>query len=353
MSDDVSDGVSYVEGVAEETTSWEAAWERGRACLAGVERWRVDGASPGVELAVLDWGGQGDLVLLHHANGFCAATLAPIAQALRDRFRVVSIDGRGHGDSTSVQPGGDPEAYAWHTLAADLRQAAGQILARTGRARVALAIGHSFGGALPLRAASLDPGHFARLLLCDPVILPEPTPGRRVVPQSNGLAALTRRRRDRFPSRAAAFAHCRSRGLFADFTPEALALYVGEGMVGEGMVGTGTGEAKEEEVTLACPREVEAAIFEGGGASDLIADVESCSAEVVFLHAQRGNFSRERYEEVAARMPRARVAGVDAGHLFPLEQPDRVLAWVDALLADEASGAGAADASAPSDLRPA
>ncbi len=315
-------------GVGAKGTTWEEAWEAGRACLAGARRIRVEGASPEVEIAGLDWGGQGDLILMHHANGFCAATLAPIAQALRDRYRVVSIDGRGHGDSTPVPPGGDPDPYAWQTLAADVRGATRRILERTGHARVALAVGHSFGGALLLRAASLEPADFARLLLCDPVVLPPIAPrDRRDPPKSSGLAAATRRRRDRFPSREAAFEHCRSRRLFADFTPEALALYVGEGMR----------ETGEGDLALKCDREIEAAIFDGGGTDELIGEVESVSAEVVFLHAQRGNFSRAFYETVSARMPRARVESVAAGHLFPLEQPHLVIERIEEMLRAERS----------------
>jgi len=313
-------------------TTWAEAWERGRGCLAGAERIRVAGASPGVEIAGLDWGGDGELVLMHHANGFCAATLAPIAQALCDRYRVVSIDGRGHGDSTPVLPGGDPDAYAWETLAADVRAATREILERTGCGHVALAIGHSFGGALLLRAASLEPAGFARLLLCDPVMRPPRVPHEDRGPaRSSRLAEATRRRRDRFPSREAAFEHCRSRGLFADFTPEALALYLGEGMR----------ETQTGDVALKCDREIEAAIFDGGAEGDLGREVEAVRAEVVFLHAQRGSFSREFYETVAARMSHARVESVSAGHLFPLEEPHLVIERAEAMLRAQRPGAGA------------
>jgi len=287
--------------------------------LEGVTRRRVEGASPEVELALLDWGGEGDLVVLHHANGFCAATMAPIAKALSDRFRVVSIDARGHGDSTSVPPSGEPDPYAWQTLAADLENAVRELLSLTGQERVSLAIGHSFGGALMLRAAIANPSHFERLLLCDPVILP-PLPDPHKAPSaSNVLSESTRKRRDRFPSREEAFRHCRSRDLFANFTPEALALYVGEGMA----------ETAEGDVALKCDREAEAAVFGGGGESRLIEGVERVRAEVVLVHAQRGNFSLEYYEEVASRMTRARVVCLDTGHLFPLEEPERVLKLVD------------------------
>lgn len=336
------------DGVREPQVEWTEAWDRAQACLEGVSRRRIGGASQDVEIALLDWGGEGELAILHHANGFCAATLAPIAQRLSERYRVISIDARGHGDSTPVPPllasvaapsqraadaGATPSAegaahpYAWETLARDLGEVVRSVLEQTGRSRVALGIGHSFGGALMLRAASRAPAQFERLVLCDPVILPPPPPetergaSTATAPGNGGaLAAATRKRRDRFPSRAAAFEHCRSRGLFANFTPEALALYVGEGMR----------ESGEGEIALKCDRQVEAAIFDGGGVGSMIDEIERVSAEVLFVHAQHGNFSLAYYEEIASKMPRARAVSVDAGHLFPLEEPERVFELIDA-----------------------
>lgn len=300
--------------------TWEGAWRRASALLEGAERFRVRGGEPGVEIALLDWGGEGDLVLLHHANGFCGATLAPIAAALADRYRVVAVDARGHGHSTSVAPGGDPDPYAWSTMASDLGSVVHQVLERVGCDRVALGIGHSFGGALSLEAAEKEPELFARLLLLDPVIIdaaPPADPG--AVQRGPDLAAGALRRRDRFASRAEAFEHFRGRGIFADFTPEALALYVGEGI----------GPSPEDDFRLRCRPEVEAAIFSTGHRTDLFEDAPRVKAEVRFLHALRGNFSRERYDALAARMPSARVESLDVGHLFPLEEPDRVLALLD------------------------
>lgn len=305
-------------------TDWEAAWASARKALSGVTEVLVPGAGEGVEIAILDWGGDGPLAFLHHANGFCAETLAPVAHALRDRFRVVAMDCRGHGDSTPVAPEGD--AYHWGVLAADVERAVGATLARTGHDRVTLALGHSFGGALLLRAASLGRTPIERLLLCDPVLHRPPAPGETTAHRGSGLADATRKRRDRFPSFAAAYDHCRTRGLFADFTPEALALYVGEGMVET---------ADGSEIRLKCDREIEAAVFEGNHSSLCARDVEAVQARTLFVHARRGNFEAATYEAIASRMTDARVESRDLGHLFPLEQPGAALELVDELLRDD------------------
>jgi len=303
--------------------SWKEAWDRGRKSMDGATRRRVPGSTPGVEISLLDWGGEGDLIFLHHANGFCAATLAPIANALSDRYRVVAMDCRGQGDSTSVDPTGDPNPYDWERLAADLRVAVHSILEIAGRDRVELAIGHSFGGALILYAAQSEPALFSNILLCDPVIVERIKPSEnQSPPRGLDMAAGARKRRDRFPTRAVAFEHFRTRGLFAAFPPEALALYVGEGI----------GPTPDGDFALKCKPEIEAAVFLNAAASDVFAHADKVTADVTFVHAERGNFSRETYNELAGRMPSAQVEGLDAGHLFPLEEPEQVLAIVDRLI---------------------
>jgi len=309
--------------VRERERIWDEAWGRALPLVDGVERGRLPGARDGVELAYLDWGGAGPLVVLLHANGFCAATWAPIAEALRRRFRVVALDARGHGDSTAVDPAADPDAYAWSVLAADVDRALRALLARTGHARIAIGVGHSMGGALVAHNAVLHATRFERLLLCDPVLMPPRSPSPAAdAPAGNPLAASTRKRRDRFPSPAEAYAHCRSRALYADFTPEALALYVGFGMR----------ETASGELALKCDRDVEAAIFDNGGTLDLMPRIGDLAAEVLILHAGRGGFSRPYYELLASRAPRARVEGVDAGHLFPMDEPRLVLDAVARLM---------------------
>lgn len=302
--------------------TWQAAWSAALPLVDGCEHERAPAADPGVELAYLDWGGSGPLVVFLHANGFCAATWAPIAARLRRRFRVVALDARGHGDSTPVVPDAEGRAYAWATLARDVGHALTAILERTGHDRIALGVGHSMGGALLTADAIETPARFERLLLCDPVLLP---PAARSVvdgvARPNPLAASTRKRRDRFPSAAEAYAHCRSRALYAGFTPEALALYVGLGMR----------ELATGELALKCDREVEAAIFDQGGTLDLMPRIDSLAPELSILHAAKSHFSLPYYQELARRAPRGRVESVDGDHLFPMDAPELVLARIDGL----------------------
>lgn len=268
----------------------------------------------GVEIALLDWGGDGPLALAHHANGFCKGVWAEVAEALRARFRVVALDARGHGDSS--RPEG-PSAYAWDHFAEDLVAVAERLVAEQG-APVALGIGHSFGGTAMIGAAARRPELFERLLLVDPVIPPPPQAGvdYQRTPQVRRLVDGARRRRAHWPSRAAARTYCRERAFFAAWQPVALELYLLDGMR----------ERSDGSLELKCPGAVEAAVFGNSATVDLFALAARVSAPARVLWAERGDFPRPLHEALAARLPHGEFLPVPAGHLVPMENPDLVVA---------------------------
>lgn len=275
------------------------------------QRRRVVLPGSGIELSLLDWGGEGPLALLHHANGFCAAVWGLVAEGLRERFRVVALDARGHGES--AKPAGS-DAYAWPRFAEDLLGVAEWLTAELGRPRVALGIGHSFGGTALLGAAARRPELFERMLLVDPVIRPR-SEGLRSRESGLRLAADARRRRALWPSRAAALEAWRDKDFFADWDPRALALYVDAGLR----------DRPDGRVELACPGEVEAAIFEGSGGSQPYADALRARVPALILWARQGNFPRGIYEDLAATLSDGRVEDVEAGHLVPMTHPGLVV----------------------------
>ena len=96
-----------------------------------------------IEIGGWDFGGEGDLALLHHANGMCAAMWMEVAVQLTDRYRVYAMDARGHGDSAAVKI---PQDYDWLYLASDIAEVAKQLLTEHGQEQIAHGIGSSFGG---------------------------------------------------------------------------------------------------------------------------------------------------------------------------------------------------------------
>ncbi len=100
-----------------------------------------------IEIAGLDYGNSGaPPMLLVHGMRDLAWSLDPIAQAFRDRFHVVALDLRGHGDSDHVG------YYALPHFILDVRAAVrGFALERP------VLVGHSFGGEVVAQYAGLFP----------------------------------------------------------------------------------------------------------------------------------------------------------------------------------------------------
>ncbi len=275
---------------------------------SSIKRRRVALPASGVEIALLDWGGTGPLALLHHANGFCGAMWSLVADLLQPHFRVVAMDARGHGDSSRPR---DEDAYRWSRFAEDILGVARILAPEAPGARVALGLGHSFGGTSMLAAAADAPGLFERIVAVDPVVIPPSLLAEPRRERPRGLAEGARRRRGVFASRAEARSKWEGRDFFARWDARALDLYVEEGLR----------DRADGKVELKCAPEMEATVFEATGAFDVFERVASITAPVLLLWAARGNFSRSVYESLLERMPRGRVETVDAGHLAPMEQP--------------------------------
>jgi pimeloyl-ACP methyl ester carboxylesterase len=103
----------------------------------------------------LEFGDAGlpPLVLLHGLYGN-AASVAPLAELLSDRFRVIAPDALGHGQSAA------PDGY---TLA-DQGQMVDELIASFGYESAAV-VGISMGSYLAAQAAILEPSRVSRLVL--------------------------------------------------------------------------------------------------------------------------------------------------------------------------------------------
>jgi pimeloyl-ACP methyl ester carboxylesterase len=282
--------------------------------LENVQRRRVV-LDSGLEIALLDWGGRGPLALLHHANGFCAALWDLVAEGLRPHFRVVAMDARGHGDSSKPA---DAASYRWDHFGRDAAEVAAKLAAERPDGRVALGLGHSFGGTALLGASVERPGLFDRLVAVDPIVLPSPGSGAEGEPRSRGgaLAEGARKRRHVWPDRGAARARWSDKEMFAGWDPRLFDLYLAEAMF----------DRDDGQVELKCPGEVEASIFEQGAHSVVVESALRVQVPTLILWAARGDFPRGHFENLAAGMSDARVRDADAGHFVPMERPDLVVA---------------------------
>ena len=84
----------------------------------------------------LDWGGEGRPLVALHGLASSAHWYDLVAPYLRERFRIIAPDQRGHGQTTQASSG-----YDWATLAGDITHLMNYLGIET-----ASVLGHSWGG---------------------------------------------------------------------------------------------------------------------------------------------------------------------------------------------------------------
>ena len=282
--------------------------------LDDVKRGRIALPESEIEIATLDFGGEGPLALLHHANGFCAAVWEPVARALSRHYRVIAMDARGHGRSTKPTR---REAYRWEWFGRDARGVAEALLREHGARRIALGLGHSFGGTALIAASSERPALFERLVLVDPIAPPALSAEMEARRRQYGDALVegARKRRAVWPSREAAREKWAGKELFERWDPRVFDLYLAEGLL----------DRADGQVELACAPETEATIFDAAGELDVMQRAAGVRVPALVLWARGGNFTWAHYEALVARMQQGVLRVADAGHLVPMEQPELVV----------------------------
>ena len=201
-----------------------------------------------------DLGGHGPTLHFSHPNAYTPGSFQQFLAPLTERFHVLAAH---HRPLWYLSPGGAaerPEAvidWTWDALADDLLR----FLDEQGVEQV-IGVGHSLGAVATMIAARKQPLRFRALALIEPVFLP---PAVLAAARANPQAAAeqpfvlaARRRRDRWPSRADAFARFRAKSVFAGWSDAALWDYVNHGLHDDPATG---------EVVLSFPREWEAWIY--------------------------------------------------------------------------------------------
>ena len=110
-----------------------------------------------LRMRYLDWGGDGPPVLALHGLASSAHWYDIVAPLLRDRFRIVAPDQRGHGQTTQADSG-----YGWHSVASD----AVGLLDVLGIDK-AIVFGHSWGGNVAVSTAAHFPERVKALVMID------------------------------------------------------------------------------------------------------------------------------------------------------------------------------------------
>jgi pimeloyl-ACP methyl ester carboxylesterase len=114
----------------------------------------------GVRLRYVDWGDNGPPALFLHGDMRTARSWDAVARDIFDRFHILALDSRGHGDSDWPDSG-----YTFADRTEDLAQFCDAV-GLTG----AIGVGHSTGGAVITLLADRSPGLFNGLVLLEPTM---------------------------------------------------------------------------------------------------------------------------------------------------------------------------------------
>ena len=270
-------------------------------------------SGPRGEFHYLDWGGQGPLLHLSHATGFCAGVYTPLARRLTEHFHVLGMDDRGHGRSPALA---DLRSLRdWQVFADDLAAFWSHL------GEPVIAMGHSRGAVASLRAAQQHPHLVKALVLVDPTILPYSWMWWWYLAKKLGLAhrvpiaRRAARRRRVWPSRQAVAQAYSGKSAFATWQ---------DGFF-EGYVEYGVRARPDGQVELSCHPAWESRCF-AVCSHEVWSWLAGLPCPLLTLYGQKSDtFLAPAARRMARVKPGAWVRPVEgASHFLPMEHPDLV-----------------------------
>ncbi len=265
----------------------------------------------GVSIAFTDHGGDGPDLLLAHATGFCQGVWSPMVAPLKEHYRVVAFDERGHGGSDPAPEG----LYDWEGFATD----ALAVIDAVGLERP-FGAGHSCGGALLMLAEMRRPGTFRALWTYEPIVFPFESPMTAPTPNNNRLSTGARKRRAVFASREEARANYASKPPLGWLDPAVL----------DGYIACGLRDLPDGTVTLSCAPEDEARTYEMGGSHNAYARLHEVKCPVALVCGENTDaVGPAALPLLAARLPDATTeVWQGQNHFGCLVDPNRTVAGI-------------------------
>jgi pimeloyl-ACP methyl ester carboxylesterase len=261
----------------------------------------------GVRHHYLDWGGDGDPIVILHATGFFGRLYRPIAEALRAIGRPYTLDQRGHGDSDAAPNVTD---HSWTHTMNDL----GAFISAMGWKAVR-AFGHSSGATAIGSLACERPGLIARAVLAEPVVFESPTAPE--LGWRNPFLERTLKRRRVFDSVDGMYANFEHKPPYDTWRRDILRDYCE----------FGTRARPDGKRELKCAPEVEAQIYSSSRDFDGLGRILRADIPMLILFGGRigDSLGLPLAAKIAAKLKQGRVVKIpDAGHLVPMEKPDLV-----------------------------
>lgn len=256
-----------------------------------------------VSIQYLDSEGDGPVLVLLHATGFLPWLWKPIAREFADRFRVIAPYFCDHREADPHQGG-----LNWALLAEDLAGFCNAL----GLQQPCMA-GHSMGGAVITIAVGGLGLAAKKLLLIEPIFLPQEIYAMDLTVEMHPLASKSIKRRNTWADAAEAKAYLKSKALFAHWDEEMLDLYVQYGMTSSETGG----------LELVCHPKREAALFMGSGRYNPWPILPKVTCPVLVLEGENTeNKGFIDQQNIASMFPKGRYQLVEnTGHLIPMERP--------------------------------
>lgn len=276
-----------------------------------------------------DFRGTGRVLHFSHPNAYTPRSFRQFLVPLTADFHVLAAH---HRPLWYRQPGYDrvdrPEDFIqsnWDAMGDDLLRFLDQQDLHS-----VIGVGHSLGAVATMLAARKEPERFPAIVLIEPVFLPqailEHLARNPALAERRPIVQSALRRRDRWPSRQAAFDHLRGKAVFDRWSDTVLWDFVNEGLDDDPVTG---------EVALSFPKAWEARFYANAPLNvwDALRDV------TVPVLAVRGTESDTLLPEAWAHWQALQPAATfvemeDAGHMLPMEAPEDTAAIVSHWLAD-------------------
>lgn len=264
------------------------------------------------------------LIVFSHANSFGASTYRVLFDHLQTRgFTVRAIERFGHDPRY-------PVSNNWTHLVQQLIDFTREQVQQQGEP--AWLVGHSFGGFASLMAAARAPELARGVLLLDSPLLGGWRATTLGVFKSTQLVgsvspgAVSRRRRNSWPSREAALEHFRHKKAFARWDAQVLQDYIEHGTRDEG-------EGSEARRVLSFDREVETAIYNTLPDNlDRLLRRHPLKCPAAFIGGVQSIEMKRVGMALTEQVVRGRIMMLDGTHLFPMERPLATAAAIEAAL---------------------
>jgi pimeloyl-ACP methyl ester carboxylesterase len=259
-------------------------------------------------------------IVFSHANSFPASTYKVLFKSLRARgYTVKAIDKYGHDPRFPVTDN-------WPLVVKQLVEYATQVVDKTGTP--VWLVGHSLGGFLSLMAAARHPELAQGVLLIDSPILGgwrSKALGLAKTTQLVGSispGAVSRQRRNSWPSADAAYAHFQHKKAFAKWDPQVLQDYV-----------DAFDEDAEGKRVLAFDRAIETAFYNTLPDNlDRLLARHPVKCPVAFIGGDQSEEMKQVGMAMTEKVAKGRIMMLSGSHLFPMEKPLATAAAIEAAL---------------------